>query len=30
MDLNEVERIAVHAFAGTDTVTGNDLTGTDG
>jgi Ca2+-binding RTX toxin-like protein len=29
MDLNDVEGIAVHAFGGTDTVTVDDLTGTD-
>jgi Ca2+-binding RTX toxin-like protein len=28
MDLNGVERIAFHAFGGTDTITVNDLTGT--
>jgi Ca2+-binding RTX toxin-like protein len=29
MDLNDVEGIVFHAFGGTDTVTVNDLTGTD-
>jgi Ca2+-binding RTX toxin-like protein len=29
MDINDVERIALHALGGTDTITANDLTGTD-